>query len=213
MVPVIKEIKDKLKEVPPAELAKRSGADLESKDGDSEEAQLKVDFFNQTYSISYPQFKITNPDGEECKEEQQALLLNYLKEADGTPISGQWISFSELPNGDFYHRAFKSYSANRLPKFFKSQPDELAKACESLNGTSLSFGDQSFSFQILPRIKLAVVYWPGGDEFPDRAHILFDKSANHYLSTDGLAQLGRILTDMLIKTKKDMNNDEDSDNR
>lgn len=212
LIPVINEIREELKKVPLPILAERSGVEFEEKGPDSRENKLKVKFFGKVYSISYPQFIVTNPIGQECKEELKALLLHYLRDADGTPISDEWISFRELPNGSFYHHAFQGYSGDRLPREFENQLGKFAQACINLGGDRLSFGDQSFCFQVLPRVKLAVVYWCGGEEFPDRANVLFDGSAGRYLPTDGLAQLGRILTDRIIQVKEDIDN-EDSDNR
>jgi hypothetical protein len=48
-------------------------------------------------------------------------------------------------------------------------------------------------------VPLAVVYWYGDDEFPPNASVLFDASAGHYLSTDGLAVLGRELCSKIIR--------------
>lgn len=210
LIPIINKLRNKLQEVPIYKLAERSGAQFEE---DAEKGILTLSFFNQQYKISYPQITVTNRKRETCKEEIQVILLNYLSNADGTPISGEWLGFRELPNGDFYYRAFQSYSGDKLSRSFKDQLGKFSYVCENLNGEPLSFGDQAYSFRVLPRVKLACVYWLGGEEFPDKANVLFDGSASHYLSTDGLAQLGRLLTDMLIRGKEELENDEDSRKR
>jgi len=51
----------------------------------------------------------------------------------------------------------------------------------------------------LPRIRLASILYPGDDEFPARASVLFDAAASHYMTTDGLALLGAGLVGRLIK--------------
>ena len=47
-------------------------------------------------------------------------------------------------------------------------------------------------------IRLAGVLWPGDDEFPARASVLFDAADSEYMTTDGLALLGRGLAGRLI---------------
>jgi hypothetical protein len=48
-------------------------------------------------------------------------------------------------------------------------------------------------------IRLACALWPGDEDFPSKASILFDASASHYMPTDGLALLGSGLARRLIK--------------
>jgi hypothetical protein len=48
-------------------------------------------------------------------------------------------------------------------------------------------------------VPMAVIYWRGDDEFSPNANVLFDASAGHYLSTDGLAVLGRELCSKILR--------------
>ena len=51
----------------------------------------------------------------------------------------------------------------------------------------------------MPRLPLAAALWPGDEDLPGRAAILFDASASHYLTTDGLALLGSGLASRLLR--------------
>ena len=42
-------------------------------------------------------------------------------------------------------------------------------------------------------------FWPGDEEFPSRASILFDPADIHYLPIDGLALMGSGLAGRLLK--------------
>jgi hypothetical protein len=53
----------------------------------------------------------------------------------------------------------------------------------------------------LPRIQLAAILWPGDEEFPARASVLFDGAASHYMTIDGLALLGAGLARRLEKNR------------
>ncbi|OGN89309.1 MAG: hypothetical protein A2Y88_04885 [Chloroflexi bacterium RBG_13_48_10] len=57
----------------------------------------------------------------------------------------------------------------------------------------------AYAFLPLPRIRLASILYPGDDEFPARASVLFDAASSHYMTTDGLALLGAGLVGRLIK--------------
>ncbi len=164
---------------------------------------LRLSFFGQDYLISYPELVVYDPKGEECKEEYQALILDYLRNADGTPPLGEWLGFRELPEGQFYSKAFQGYTGDLLVREFGNDVKKFRQAAEALGGTSLGLGSAAYAFQVLPHLRLAVVYWEGEDEegFPPRANVLFDAAASRYLPTDGLAILGRLLCAKLIKLK------------
>lgn len=165
--------------------------------------ELQVQLLNKKYIIPYPELVAHEAESRvECEAEVQALLLHYLGLADGTPLAHRWVSFSELPNGGFYYRAFQSYSGDRLVRSFGNDLEGFCRAAEETGGIRISFGDASFSFQALPRVSLAIVYWVGDEEFPPTAKVLFDASASHYLPIDGLAVLGRWLCSKLIKAKE-----------
>ena len=59
--------------------------------------------------------------------------------------------------------------------------------------------EHAYGFQPLPRIRLAAVLWPGDEDFPTRASVLFDAASNHYMTIDGLALLGSGLASRLAK--------------
>jgi hypothetical protein len=74
------------------------------------------------------------------------------------------------------------------------------KAAQELDGMTLSaLPGVAYAFLPLPRIRLASILYPGDDEFPARASVLFDAAASHYMTTDGLALLGAGLVGRLIK--------------
>ena len=129
-----------------------------------------------------------------------AMLVYYLHTADGAPEAGRWVNFRELPDGTFYHQAFQGYSGNRLAAHFGLSPDAFEQAAARIGGQRIDdLGTMAFSFQALPRVTLAAILWPGDEEFPARAQILFDAGACHYLTIDGCAMIGSGLVGRLIK--------------
>jgi hypothetical protein len=194
--PKIAQARDELRARDPREIAERSGAvyyEIEEGQG-----RLQVRFFGQPYMVTWPDLEVFDPTGQRCSNPVQAVLLQYLVLADGTPLAQQWVSLRELPNGAFYERAFQSYSGNLVARAFKSDIDVFREAALQLGGEPLALGDAAFRFWALPKIPLALVYWSGGEEFPASAQVLFDASAGHYHHLEMLAHLGAMLCDRVI---------------
>jgi hypothetical protein len=127
------------------------------------------------------------------------MLIYYLHTAKGTALADTWIAFRELPGGAFYHQAYQGYSGDRVAQRFAEQPEDFEAAAEKLDGWRLTaFAPFAFAFQPLPRLRLAAALWPGDDDFPSRASILFDAAADQYLTIDGLALSGAGLARRLI---------------
>ena len=137
--------------------------------------------------------------GETPTEFTQALILTYLVTADGTPPSGRWIAYRDLPDGMFYAQAFRGYAENRLARELGEDGlDRFRASAARLDGTPLDIGDAGYAFQVLPRVRLAAVYWLGDEDFASRTSILFEDTGPHYMSTDGLAVLGSHLVNAIL---------------
>ena len=179
----------------PQNLAFLSGAEYRG----NETGEFHLPLFARPISVSYPDFTAFDAQsGESLSITTQALLLYYLNTADGTPLDGSWVSFAELPDGRFYNQAFQGYTGQELVRHFGNDLSALAQAARKLDGMKLGFGDAAFTFHILPRVSLAVVYHLGDEDFPATCQILFDASVSHYLPTDVCAILGSMLTRKLI---------------
>ncbi len=195
--PRIEEARKALSQVDPPDLARRGGLSFQ-------EGQLALSLFGKRYVIRIPAFVAADPaKDEDCPEELQILLLDYLKNGGGTQPRGHWIGFRELPDGGFYWRAFQGYSGDQLVRDLAGDTAAFRRAAETLGGETLEIGDAAYSFRALPQLPMAVVWWAGDEEFPAKASVLFDETASHYLPTDGLAILGRMLCRKLAKLGKE----------
>lgn len=143
---------------------------------------------------------ISATDGKPLSLIESALLFFYLTTTDGTGSAGQWLAFSELPDGRFYSTAFQSYSGRRLAQHFANDVTRLQASAMRVHGIKIDLGDAGFAFQVFPQVRLAVVMWQGDDEFPPSYQVLFDKAISHHLPTDGCAIAGSILTQSLLRS-------------
>ncbi len=163
-------------------------------------------FWERPIALSYPGFVASSQnDGLELPAFQQAAILYYFDTADGAPLQGNWISFSELTDGKFYNQAFQGYTGQELSRAIGSDQSGFAAAAIHLSGIRAEFGSSSFVFHVLPQIPLLVVFWQGDEDFPSSYQVLFDGAAPHYMPTDGYAILGSSLVRRLIDQYKQNN--------
>ncbi len=156
---------------------------------------LELKYWDKLVEISFPNLEIIDKNSHQALSDyQQAMVLYYLRLADGTPHNQEWISFAELPNGNFYQTAFQSYTGQELVRQIGNDTQGFIKAAELLSAQKGSFGDAAFIFKAFPNVSLLLVHWQGDEDFPASYKILFSRSAPHYLTTDGLAILGSMLT-------------------
>jgi len=161
---------------------------------------FEVMFWGKDYVVHYPEIAVQEAEtGQEPPIHYQIIILHYLLTADSTPLADKWISFRDLPGGLVYDRAFQERACLPLIHAFGYNVEAFVRAAEALGGERLTFGDASFFFRILPRIRLAVVLWRGDEELPPSANVLYDAASEHYLPTEDLAVLGGMLSGRLTR--------------
>jgi hypothetical protein len=181
----------------PALLAARTGADLHQTETGS--GELRLPLWGQMVTLPWPALMAKDAGtGEALPTFLQALLAYYLLTSDGTPMADRWIAFTELPDGQFYTRAFQGYSGAPLSRAFGNDLAVFDRVATSLGGARLGLGDAGFAFTVLPRVAVAAVAWRGDEDFPPSYQILFDAAAPHHLPTDGCAIVGSSLTRRLL---------------
>ena len=204
-----------LREADPAVLAAHTGATYYPSpnwagDGLTNEGGVfHLLFWGREVILTFPDFEGRDgPSSQLLGTFDQAQLAYYFTISDGTPQTGRWISFSELPDGTFYTQAFQGYTGNELLKVFGNDGERFADAAVQAGGSpaqqvalgmAQSIGDQAFIFRVLPHVSLMIVIWQGDEDFPASYRILFDAAASHHLTTDACAILGSTLTRRLVR--------------
>jgi hypothetical protein len=159
-----------------------------------------VPFFGRPHLVTHPDGVATvEATGQAAHVSITIMLIHHLLAADGSPSTGQWIAFRDLPDGLFYARAFAGRAENYLAARLGTGIAAFREASLRLGGQPLSLADASYVFQALPRVPVSALLWAGDDEFPVRARILFDASAGHYLPTEDLSGLGDWLAHHLAR--------------
>ena len=193
MVRQIEALRSQIRQAAPEIVADRCDASYEGE-------AIMFPYWGQMVRILWPGLDAFLEDGKSCSIFDTAMLLYYLHSADGAMMADRWISYRELPGGAFYNQAFQGYSGDRISGFFQDNLQRFHSAARNLDGWQLTaMAEHAYGFQPLPRIRLATVLWPGDEEFPTRASVLFDAASHHYMTTDGLALLGSGLASRLEK--------------
>lgn len=199
----LNELRAALADKSPATVARAIGALYTEKETlAAASGQITLSLWKQPIRIAWPEW-VAYPQGEErpLSDFDQALLLYHLNLADGAPLTGEWIAFSDLPDGRFYNQAFQGYTGKELARAFRDDRAAFERAAQALGGQPHPLGEAAFIFRALPRVPLLVVYWQGDEDLPSTCQVLFDAAASHYLPTDAYAILGSILTRRLISKR------------
>ena len=183
------------------ERSEKSGAALE--EDTSGTYLLKLKFLNELYQIRFPDIDVTYHSlDREVSIWSKILLLHYIINSQGSPLTGEWIDFRQVPGGSNYYPAFVNRSQKPLRDFFGNQLDLLEEAARSLGGERADYGDRAVIIPALPRVPIALVFWVGDEEFSPEANILFDSTVSDYLSTEDIAVLSQQIVFAMIKWAK-----------
>ena len=105
------------------ERSAKSGAVLEKRE--SGKAVFKITFLNQVCEIQLPSMEMGCAGSEEeMPVWAKILILHYLNHSKGLPLSGEWITFRQLPGGSGYYPAHAKRTLNPLINAFGSNPEQ-----------------------------------------------------------------------------------------
>ena len=160
---------------------------------------LILPYFGQARRITWPEVSVTPGDGPgEIALPEQILILHYLLNASGDPLTGRTIDFRQVPEGGFYWSAFVSRAQKPLLETFGHDLTLYAEVAATLGGEPLALGDAAARFMAFPRVPITHVLWGGDEEFPPEATILFDETAPGYLPTEDIAAISGALVYRLM---------------
>jgi hypothetical protein len=160
---------------------------------------LELPLLNRLLTITWPEGEVKAPEGtKELSLQEQGLIMHYLIQASGTPLTGTWITFREIPAGEFYYSAFVKRAKEPLVQTFGHRPELLLELGQQIGGTPRPEGDASLSFNVFPLVPICLVLWAGDDEFPPDGNLLFDATIAQSLSAEDVAVLSGMLIYPLI---------------
>lgn len=158
---------------------------------------VEIAFLNRIYRIYPPEFEVRLEDGGKVPVTERILILHYLHTASGVPLSGEWISFGQVPGGEIYLPVFRARSVDRLVRAFNGREEMLVEAARALGGIEADYGDVSVKFRAFPHVPVALTLWRGDDEFPVSGNLMFDATVTKYLPMEDIVVLAGMIASRL----------------
>ena len=192
------ELRGKLITREPEQLAVDTGTTLHQPDQGGGEFQFQL--WDRDVRLTFPELvTYDSKSGDKLSSSSQALVLYYFLTCDGTRPLGQWISFSELPDGRFYNQAYQGYTGGNLAKTFQNEFGLFCQVAENMGGKRVYLlGDAAYEYNVLPLVNLLVVTWQGDEDFNATYQVLFDAAVSHHIPTDASAITASNLSQRLI---------------
>lgn len=188
----------KLAQMPMEDIARRSGAAIAARNAGR---ALILSFLGDEVMVTHPDISVSYTSWEEeVAMWAKILILHYLVRANGSPATGEQVTFQQLEGGLAYYPAFKRRSTAILIDRFGKSLEGFTEAGLRAGGRRANIGDYALSFRALPGVEVLFVLWKGDDEFPPSGSVIFDSSIPNYLSTEDVAVLCNMLAVKIVKT-------------
>ncbi len=171
------------KKIYPAEAAKNCDFKYE---GSEKEGEFLFPFFGNETKLTFPAFSANFVNTEkELNNFLMTFVLYHLATSDGTPLNNAWISYADLPGGISYINAFRAYTCKKLVAHFDNNLEDVHSAAKKLGLKSIDIGaDAAYLFDVMPKVKVAMLYRLGDEEFEPTANFLFDGHASPQWTSD-----------------------------
>ena len=171
----------------PEDIARRAGVDW-----DAGRREFSFMTLGQPVGIRWPDCAGDVP----LEMWHHLTVLQYLAEADGSPLTDTWISLREFREGGMVRGS--SFDAENdwfvRRKLGQLDVQTLTEAAARLGGVPApGKADLSLRFSFLPRFPLALHLWLADDEFPAACKVLCDGAAEHYLKVEAAGTAAGIL--------------------
>ena len=150
----------------------------------------RLDYYGRPVGISKSPVEVAAlDDGPEIPLAEQALIMHYLVNSSGREPTGEWVTFREVPSGEFYWSAFVKRAKAPLVGFFGHRPEFLLELAPLVGGQKAQdvSGDAVVLIRAFPKVPLILQLWAGDDEFPADGNVLMDRTISDYLSTEDVA--------------------------
>lgn len=156
---------------------------------------VSLRFLSDTYTVDPGIESVTSISGKPVKDFLVILLLHYVigKARGSFSASGQFVSFKDIENGEFYYPAFREGAIKPLIKKFGDSPEKIFGLSDRFNARKIESGDAAVEIDTFDDIPVRIILWRGDEEFPPEATILFDKNLFYIYTTEDIAVFLRVV--------------------
>ena len=192
MVEAIEDLKRKIPRIDLAEAARRTG-------GIYTDGRLTIKVLGKDFSVTADGHLLTDIH---VNPWIAVPVLTYILKAEGKSVSGNWVSFRELKDGQSRYALFVQRSEKPLKKIADVYSDLFKDMLDIFNGKRMdnySGSDVSIVLRPLPLVPILICYWAPEDGLESDLHIFFDDSAANNLDIDTLYTLTAGIVHMFEK--------------
>ncbi len=181
--------REELSNQDPGWVANRSGSEYVA---DPAPAVL-LPFNGRTVKIRFDYMDVEPLEGDTGREitvQEKVLVLHYLLGARGFKPTGKWITYREIPSGEFYYPAFRKRAIDPLVNTFGNDAESLKEIARKMGGVEEpGVAGTAFQFHPFPLVPMVLQLHEGDDEFPADGNVLFDETVARCLSLEDIAWL------------------------
>jgi hypothetical protein len=187
---------NQLAELPLEERAGKAGVTVTGHGGSY---TLITPSFNENIELSIPGFTFHSSKSTNITLTAKIILLHYLIHASGEALTGELVTYEDVPGCRTYAPVFERRVTRPLLSAFGYDRDSFARAGASLGAKDTEYGDSSFRLDAFPRVPITFVLWEGDQDFPPSMKVLFDKSVHRYLPLEDIVVVSKMAATRILK--------------
>ena len=129
-------------------------------------------------------------------------FLSYLLHGNGLPVSGNWVSFRELKDGQERYPLFQKRCEEpmkRVADIYTNLFDDLVHLFSGKKVAQQFESDISVVLHPLPKVPIMICYWMPEDGLESSLNVFFDETADENLDIGSVFTLGAGLAQMFGK--------------
>ena len=176
---------ERLSQLEPAEVSRRSGAQFDGASG-----SYLIDYLRERYRISPGGRTIEVVSGPTSQDvpsiELKVIFITYLCNAQEIPPADKLVAGSNLTGGKTFFQGSHQFPLDPLIERFGRDTEGFLARGISLGATQERYGDVGFRLAALPRVPVIMVLWGADEEFSARLSVLFDASIEQHLPLDAV---------------------------
>jgi len=165
-------------------------------------AAIETPFFDETITVGIPGFSFRSSKGPTVSLVTKIIVLHYLIKASGQALTGDQISYEDIPGARSYLPVFETRVTKPLVSAFGYNRDAFLESGLAAGGRQEEFGNASFTLFAFPRVPITFILWEGDEEFRPSVKTLFDPSISSYLPLEDIAVVSRLATARIIKAAR-----------
>jgi len=129
-------------------------------------------------------------------------FLSYVLYTQGTPDTGNWVSFRELKDGKERYPLFQKRCEEAMKRIADVYPELFDDMVHIFDGKQVAeqfASDISVVMRPLPKVPVMICYWSPEDGLESSLNVFFDETTDDNLDIGSLFSLGAGLAQMFEK--------------